>query len=283
MKKKSSIRSQEFGLELASLVGKQLYNINHLHYGYWDDGVDVNLNNLKKAQDRYCNLVKSTFPGGVRNILDVGAGSGEFAKSLLKDGYMVDCVSPGEYLSEQISEKLGPNVEVFQCFFEQLQTDKKYDLIMFSESFQYIDIESGFMKAISLLKPGGHILICDFFKRDKRTLDGKSPLSGGHKIVKFNKVVNTLPVQKVREIDITKYTAPNITLVNEMLGNIGIPAVKLFNHYLDHNFLLRAARSVVSFMYKKRLAKFERKYLTGERNAENFEKYKQYLLLLYKA
>ena len=43
--------SQDVGLEIASICGKHLFKIRHLHYGYWNSDLDVDITNLHLAQD----------------------------------------------------------------------------------------------------------------------------------------------------------------------------------------------------------------------------------------
>ena len=51
--------------------------------------------------------------------------------------------------------------------------DKSYDLILCSESFQYLLLEKSISKIKQYLNREGYLLICDFFKRD---VPGKSPV-----------------------------------------------------------------------------------------------------------
>ncbi len=41
---------------------------------------------------------------------------------------------------------------------------QQYDLLLFSESFQYIPLPDVFARAPGLLRSGGRLVICDFFK-----------------------------------------------------------------------------------------------------------------------
>ena len=54
MKKK--INSQEIGLDIATSLAKFVTGKENLHYGYWKD-LEVNLENLGKAQEAYTNKI----------------------------------------------------------------------------------------------------------------------------------------------------------------------------------------------------------------------------------
>ena len=109
-----------------------------LHYGYWPNGKDATVQNFAHAQDSHSKLIMDHIPEKTNHILDVGGGSGNLALKLLNKGYSVDCVIPSEFLAEQAKAKLGNESVIHICSFEQMPTTKTYDLIIFSESFQYV-------------------------------------------------------------------------------------------------------------------------------------------------
>lgn len=277
----NGIDSQELGLEMAVIFGGHLYGLKHLHYGLWNNGLTVSMDNLAAAQENYCEFLLENIPDGVKTILDVGCGTGNFARRLVEKGYQVDCVTPSQSLIRMIEANTEGKCDLHRKRFEDFTTDKTYDLILFSESFQYIPMEACFDKAMSLLKDEGHVLICDFFKRDKRGVEGKSPLSGGHKIVRFGEVVKQYPLTELKRVDITERTAPNLDLMDDLLRNIAAPSVDSVARYIQGRCLFRFIWLVVHFLFRKRFQTLGRKYLAGDRNAASFAKYKQYLLLLF--
>jgi len=163
MKDKKTI-SREIGLEIGTLCGRHILNVEHLHYGYWTKDLKVDLSHLPAAQKNYTDFLMSNIPDGVHTILDVGCGMGHTAKRLTEAGYAVDCVSPSAFLAQQARELLQDKCKIFECFYEQLHTEKRYDLVLFSESFQYIAPETAIQKTLALLNPEGQMLICDVFK-----------------------------------------------------------------------------------------------------------------------
>jgi len=178
----NKISSKTIGLDIGLLIGRFFMGTEDLHYGYWPDNKVATTQNFSEAQHRHSKLIIDNIPEGVTRILDVGSGSGNLAKKLISLGYEVDCVLPSEFLAENIHNKLGEKSKIHLCCFEDLKTDIIYDLILFSESFQYVKLGLSIEKIVDMLPVGGYLQICDFFKKDKL---GKSPLGGGHKWKNF--------------------------------------------------------------------------------------------------
>jgi len=269
--------SREIGLEIASLCGKHFLKLNHLHYGYWPKDLEVDITNLYIAQEKYTEFLISHIPRNVKSILDVGCGNGQNAKRLIDAGFTVDCVSPSPTLAQRTQDLLGSGCTIYQSYYEDVITDKRYDLVLFSESFQYIKIEDAIKKTQSLLEKDGYLLISDVFKND---VEGKCPLSGGHHFSAFNDTISQYPFKLVKEVDITDETAPNIDIENKLFMEVGLPAWNLFNQLMFSRYPLMT--KFIRWKYKKKIAKLQTKYFGGQRTGQNFKKYKSYLLLLYK-
>jgi len=135
------VELKEVGLDIGLAFARHFYKTDYLHYGYWPEALSVDPANVLEAQENYANLLLKHIPDGVNSILDVGCGSGKFSEKLLDAGYSVDCVSPSPNLTKHVRERLGERVEIFECRYEDLKTKKYYDLILCSESFQYLLLE----------------------------------------------------------------------------------------------------------------------------------------------
>lgn len=276
MKDKTAV-SREIGLEIATICGKHFLNLEHLHYGYWTKDLNIDLAHLPAAQENYTNFLLSNIPDGVKSILDVGCGMGQIAKKLTDAGYKVDCVSPSSFLAQQARTLLQGKSEIFECCYEQLHTEKRYDLVLFSESFQYIAPDDAIQKTLALLNPNGQMLICDIFKLDNPE---KSPISGGHNLQKFFDVISKYPLCEVRNLDITDQTAPTRDIEDQLCKEVAGPVANLLGKLLDSRYPLLS--KILKWKYRKKLEKLRQKYLSGRRTGENFKKFKSYRLLLYK-
>lgn len=273
----AKVDSKEVGL----VAGLNLFNFflgtRDLHYGLWPDDLEVCIQNLPTAQQRYSEFLISHIPAGVKRILDVGCGAGGLASELLARGYEVEGVSPSPLLSEAAQQQAGEGFKIHQGRFEDVRFDaeQKFDLVMFSESFQYITLDTVFDNAIRRLNPGGHVMICDFFKTGA---PGRSVIGGGHPIKKFMAALEKSDMEVLVDKDITRETAPNLDIVDQMGRELFYPTFKLIGYAFDsnHPWLSKLLR----WKYQKKLKKINRKYLSGERNGANFALHKVYRLFV---
>ena len=275
--KKNKLDSKEIGLEIGLLVGRCFMNSDDLHYGYWEQDVPVDLLHCSDAQKAYSDLLLSHIPEKAISILDVGSGSGTTAKRLISRGHHVECVSPSSFLSSEIEKKLGEKVKIHKTIFEKLETEKTFDLILFSESFQYVPIEDSLKKCINLLNPHGHILICDFFQKDPTHF---TELRGGHPFPRFLEAIEALSIEEIINLDITKETAPTIKILDDFLTQFAGPLKSLINSYLELQY--PKISKLVKWKYRERIAKLNRYYFSGKLNAREFLEQKTYRLMLFK-
>ena len=278
MGNQDKVDSREVGLEIGLLMSRFFQNCDDLHYGYWPNGLEVQFSNMGQAQANHSELIISNIPDGTRSILDVGAGAGSLAEKLLNKEFSVDCVSPSTFLSDKLEEKLGGNFTLYRSKFEDLETEKKYDLILFSESFQYIDIKKALDKSLSLMNENGHLLICDFFKTDA---EGKNPLQAGHKFSKYQQIIKEYPLEQRTEIDITAETAPTIQILDDFLTNLALPVSELCSIYLHGNY--PRLMKILNWKLGKKFDKIEDRYFKGEMTMEAYMKYETYRLFLYRS
>ncbi|MCK4886465.1 MAG: class I SAM-dependent methyltransferase [Planctomycetes bacterium] len=269
--------SREVGLEIGSICGQYFLGLDHLHYGYWTQDLEVKIANVAKAQDNYVKFLLSHIPDGVKTILDVGCGSGHTSKELLGLGYKVDCVSPSHFLAEKTKKLVGDSVEMFECFYEDLEADKKYDLVLFSESFQYMKIDQALQKTCDLLNPNGHMLICDIFKKD---VPNVYKISGGHSISKFEGFLSQFPFELLEEVDITNHTSPNIDLISDMTEKVIQPVMVLGEKFLNSRAPFTS--KCVRWIFRRKIARMEKKYSSNTKTGENFKKCKIYKLMLFR-
>ena len=276
MSVKNKVSSQGVGLDIGLAIGRFFLNTEDLHYGYWPKGKTATIQNFAEAQKAHSKLIIDHIPDGTQRILDVGSGSGNLALKLINKGFQVDCVIPSEFLAEQVQAKLGDRSTIHICGFESVSDSEMYDLILFSESFQYVKLGKSLEKISNMLTPGGHLLICDFFKRDGV---GKSPIGGGHGWQLFQKKISAHPLSLISDLDITEETAPTIDLFAKFNADVFTPIAEMSSEYLiDHYPKLS---KLFRWKFKKRLEKIHNIYLSGSVNGSSFKKFKEYHLLVY--
>lgn len=261
--------------ELGLILGARLLKTEDLHYGYWPDGLEVTLANLPRAQAAYCEYLLGKIPPGVKSILDVGCGTGHLAHLLVRRGYQVECISPAPLLTQAARQRLGSRVPIYETTLEAFAPSHTYDLLLFSESFQYIAPEHSLPKALRMLNTGGYVLLCDFFSIED---SGPSALRGGHPLRWFRDYLAALPFRVLVDEDITARTAPNLHLVDTMLQDYALPVWDTLGYYLreNHPWLTRLLRPLLH----KRLKKLEFKYFSRQRTAEAFLRHKSYRCML---
>ena len=263
--------------ELWLVLGARLTKCDDLHYGIWAEGLVPNLANLPQAQRAYSDYLMAHIPEGVKTILDVGCGTGNLAQLLLERGYRVEGVSPSKFLSEMVRERLGPNFIIHPTKFEDLQTPTRYDLVMFAESFQYIDPALSLPKSHSVLNSGGHVLICDTFNNESRA---RGHYRGGHALPDFYRLLDDQPFLLLLDENITKETAPSITVLDDLRRDFMLPVWEALGYYFrsNHPWLTRLGRLFLG----RRLNEIQ--FFSRMNSAEDFARAKSYhCMVLQKA
>ena len=270
------ISPNEVGLEVGLVLSKFFFKTEHLHFGFWPDDLEISIDNLKKSQDYHSEKIINSIPSDVHTILDVGSGSGGLAEKLVEKNYKVECVSPSHFLSDAIETKLVGKVRVHRSTFENLEIKTKYDLILFSESFQYVNIQKSFEKIPSLLDKNGKLLICDFFRQPGT---GTKPLGGGHDWKVFQDYLSNFPFNNILDVDITRETARTYDLIDKIINDVALPVRDLSSTYLSSQY--PGGMRLLKWFFKKKINRMNRIYFKGNMKGEMFNKLKTYRILLY--
>ena len=252
----------------------EVLGLDHLHYGLWNEGEEVNLENFKLAQTRYEDAIVEQLPevAGAVRVLDVGCGTGSLSQRLITAGYAVEGLSPDRTQQENFTAKLG--VPFHHCRFDNFKPEGLFDCLVFSESCQYIKPDALAAVAAQCLRPGGSIVICDYF-----TLKGVSGLlaKSGHDLESFKATMLAAGYQMEAETDITERALPTLELAEDVVRRALIAVDILTEKVRTKRPWL--AKIVMRLSRKKRESLQEQRVLI---DAEAFRQHKQYLLLRYR-
>lgn len=271
--------TRNLGLDAGLHFIRWLTGAENLHYGLWD-GLDITAGNLKAAQEAYTAKLLNYLPQNKLRILDIGGGAGETARKLIALGHDVQIVVPSRLLADRCRVN-APKARLHLCTFEDFETSDRFDLCLFSESFQYIRMDTGLSKARSLLDPSGEILIADCFRSAAFKGTGGGTSGGGHPISAFRRALADQPLTIVAEEDITASVAPSIDLEQGLFNVMGhvISCVdrELQSKRPASRWLLH--RAVRVFIGKRKRQRLMRRLNEQSRNSATFIKNNQYLII----
>jgi 2-polyprenyl-3-methyl-5-hydroxy-6-metoxy-1,4-benzoquinol methylase len=178
------------GLDLYVHAIRTFADTPWLHYGLWEAGERVVLPNLRRAQERYVEKLLGLIPPPPCRLLEVGGGTGEMSRLLADRGHSVEMITPSAIQCKIARERLGSDAVVHQTKFEDFAGSGPYDVVLFSESFQYVPLDKSLPLVKALLAPGGALVISDVFRSE--AFNGGLQPGGGHRFSEFVKAATAL-------------------------------------------------------------------------------------------
>lgn len=252
----------------------QVVGLEYFHYGLWN-GESLDRTGLEAAQRRYAETLIDWIPVGARSVLDVGTGSGALAAELVRRGYEVEGLSPDPYQAGRFAERVGRPYHLVR--FEEFAPQRRYDLVVMSESAQYIWLHALF-PAVRRVAPGGHLLVADLFAvgPEADAGDRSRHRKGGHPLDGFLGAAAAHGFEARRQEDVTARAAPTLRLAQRWLESYVDPALAVAYEDLSrrHPRLLGAAL----WLLRKPIARAaaQRRLL----DPAELERSKRYLFLL---
>jgi len=221
------IDTRAVGLDAGLALVRFLTGREDLHYGLWVPGQPVCAAELGRAQAAYTEKLFDLLPPAPARILDIGGGAGETARKLLALGHTVAIVIPSAVLADRCRAN-APGAAVHEMRFEAFETAARFDVCLFSESFQYIAPEIALDRAAALLAPGGRIVIADCFRTPEWTTARKAGpvVGGGHLLARFDAALADRPaLHQTHREDITEAVAPSVEIEQAFFntGRVGQP------------------------------------------------------------
>lgn len=201
----------------------------YLHYGYWEPlpaEDELTLPQFRLAQQAYAVKLWSFIPEKIQTVLDVGCGIGGNAVDLLEKGFEVEGLAPDPFQQEQFLLATQGQAKFHLTRFEDFQPTSSYDLILLSESSQYIAAADIASCAAKLLNCGGYLLLADMMRSDATYKEGI--FSNCHLVEELSESLMQAGFNLVKSEDISTQVAPTIDLCVENFRTFGLSTL----HYI---------------------------------------------------
>lgn len=256
----------------------EVLGLDRLHYGLWEDDDPRDLEGVRQAQERYeqfliDRILKITPTDGKARVLDAGCGSGIMCARLYAfppGRYQVEGLSPDLYQRDVFMQRVP--VPFHLARFQDFEPSEPYDIILMSESCQYVPLDQLFPAAVRSLRPGGRLLICDYFTYD----DATGPLSAsGHRLSAIRRAAETAGFVVRSEIDLTQQVLPTLDIAREFIERFILPSAMLLTEGVAQRrpLLFRLGR----FLLRREMDKA--KLNMSLLDSEEFSRNKRYLYL----
>ncbi len=277
-KEDSMSANKRYYNDIALKLIHKLFGLKYLHYGYFGGNQEVSLSSLPRAQIEFKDQIIGCFPEDVKKVLDVGCGTGETAKFLLDLDFNVTCVDPDPYLVKKTLITTDHRARVLKGNYETF-TDlhkESFDLILMSESCQYINPDLGWVQHKKHLCQGGYVVIADFFKIKK--VDKPYLSKSGHNFEEFLNVSEKNGFSLVKKTDITKNVSPTMDIYQDIIFTKVFPCFEAFCEIVHRRF--PKIYGLLRFFLRKKIEFLRLKY--SHQDSKIFSEYKSYFILVFK-
>ena len=257
---------KELRLDFEATLIQAVSGQGYAHYGYWPDGAPEvpTLQAMGKAQQAYFDLLAARIPDGTDTILDVGSGTGANALGLTERGFELECLCPSAHLNDLARQKLPGSVQVHDCKFEEYESERRFDLCLFAESFHYIELDKAFDQISRYAEK--HVLIFDYFRRDPKA--GEHGTRGTH--AEFCQAVKAQDVFEITsDQDMTSTIAPTFAVLDHMRSELFGPFSARARRTLAQTYPLRMR--LAELLFGRKLDRIERPAERTERFTDSFE------------
>ncbi len=269
--------SKTYYNDIALKLIQKLFGLDYLHYGYFEGDLPLTLEGLKIAQQKYTDKIISEFPNEVKSVLDVGCGAGGNAKTMVEKGLQVSCIDPDPYLISKTLEKTNQKIKAYEGLYENVTQvpPESHDLVLMSESCQYISPVEGWDLHRKHVKLNGYVMAVDFFKI--KPIDKKYLSKSGHELKSFIEEAEKKGFKLLKKIDITPQTAPTMDLYQSIITEKIFPVFEALFTFINRKF--NTIYKVLSYFLKEKVLFLKEKY--SHQDSKIFSEYKGYYILLF--
>lgn len=249
----------------------EVLGLDHLHYGLWN-GEALSLEGLKVAQDRFARRLCEWVPADTGSVLDVGCGTGSMAVMLAERGFAVEGLSPDPNHAKLFETRVGTPFHLVR--FQEFRPVRTYDLVLMSESAQYIWLDRLF-PMVRKASPGGRLLVADYFTVSDC---GGRLARSGHPLDPFLEEADRNGLALERWEDVTEQVVPTLNLARTWLESYVEPCLKIAGDAVAAKRPRLAA--LARRLLRRRLGEMEE--LRQLVDANVFSTHKRYLMLLFR-
>lgn len=172
-------------------------SVSYLHYGLFEHEGE----SIRDAQERSTAMLFERLPPPPARVLDVGVGLATTLARLVASGYDAVGITPDEKQVAMAAARYGA-LPILCIGFEDFETVRTFDVVIFQESSQYIDPEALFERAHRLTS---RVIVLDEFAMDEAR--GASPLP---LLDHFLAAAESCGFSLTENIDLTAMAAPTI-------------------------------------------------------------------------
>jgi MPBQ/MSBQ methyltransferase len=242
------------GLDLELFFVTEVLKLRSLHYGYFSPAAPrpITLDAIRDAQAKYTEQLIGHVPDGVSTVLDVGAGIGDNARAFADRGYTVTAISPDENHAKYFDTPGDQRVTFLKSKYEDLDIDRRFDLILFSESLNYFNREIGLGQSRRYVRPGGALLIAAMFRNEDWS---PFPPDYGLKRLPFVTQAREFGFDLEFAQDITEATVPTMEAVNLAIAERLRPLIAMGQHFIQASAPWKAW--AIRFAFRKQIKELE--------------------------
>jgi len=251
-----------------------IFGNDFLHYGYFSDPArdaeQLSLADLKRAMDDYASLLVARV-GADERVLDVGCGMGGLLARLQSAGAVPTGLTPNAAQAAHI-RTTWPTVPLLETTFEQIKLPvaRPFDVVINSESFQYIALDIGMRNVRALLTPNSSTarwLVIDYFRLSDHTRN-----RSGHLLAEFEAALVRHGLIVSERLDITANVLPSLMYGRMLATRFALPLAR----FSAEKFFLR--RPLLAYLFADRVrAKLDHVRL-DTLDPDVFRREKRYLL-----